>query len=157
MIRNRAVAVVIKDEKILLMHRISSGKEYYVFPGGGVEDNETIEEATLREIMEEASLEIKLKKLVYHNTYDDGSEQFFYLCEYISGEPKIGDLSEEALDMAKSDKDYYNPIWFEIKKLPQLLLYPLEVRDQLIEDIKTNFENTPKEESFKISELRQSL
>jgi len=33
----KSMAIIIKDEKILLLHRINHGKEYYAFPGGGIE------------------------------------------------------------------------------------------------------------------------
>lgn len=86
----RAVGIVIKGEQILLlMWRKSGTKEYWTFPGGGVEGNETIEECVMRELHEETSIKIRIKKLLYRQTYlqDDGtfmSEQFFYLCGYVS-------------------------------------------------------------------------
>lgn len=154
--RIRAVAIIVNNGEVLLMHRINSGKEYYVFPGGGVENEETVEQAVLREVQEETSLEVKIEKLLYHHILDDNTEQFFYLCHYVSGEPKLGD-GNEARDMEKSNVNFYNPIWYEIKGLSQLLLYPLEIRDWLIEDVKMNFENAPREAKMKVSELRQSL
>ena len=154
--RIRAVAVIINNGKILLMHRINNGKEYYVFPGGGVENEETIEQAVLREVQEETSLEVKIEKLLYHHILDDNTEQFFYLCRYVSGEPKLGN-GNEAQDMKESNANFYNPAWCEIKGLPQLLLYPLEIRDWFIEDMKTNFENIPREARIKVLELRQTL
>lgn len=154
--RIRAVAIIVNDKKILLIHRISHGKEYYVFPGGGVENDETIEQAVLREVQEETSLEVKIEKLLYHHIYDDNTEQFFYLCQYVSGEPKLGD-GNEAREMKESNENLYDPVWYEVRGLPQLLLYPLEVRDWFISDIKTDFKNTPREATLKTSELRESL
>ena len=154
--RIRAVAIIVDNGKILLMHRINNGKEYHVFPGGGVENGETVEQAVLREVKEETSLEIKIEKMLYHHIYDDNTEHFCYLCRYISGDPKLGD-GNEARDMKESNANFYNPVWYEIKGLPQLLLYPLEIRDWFIEDTKTNFENVPREAILKVSELRQSL
>lgn len=153
--RIRAAAIIINNGKILLMHRIKNGREYYVFPGGGVENRETIEQTVLREVQEEATLEVKIEKLLYHHIYDDGSEQFFYLCRYISGTPKLGE-GNETHNMEKDKENFYNPAWHEIKYLPRLLLYPLEIRDWFIEDAKTNFENVPREAILKVSELRQS-
>ncbi len=153
----RAVAIIINDNEILLMHRINNGKEYYVFPGGGVEEGETVEQAVLREVKEETSFEVKLEKLLYHHTYEDiDHEQFFYLCRYISGEPKLGDANE-LQEMKNGGKNFYNPIWYEIEKLSELLLYPLEIRDWFIKDIKTNFENTPRGAVLKVSELKQKI
>jgi 8-oxo-dGTP pyrophosphatase MutT (NUDIX family) len=34
----RAVGIIIKNNKILLIHHIKDGKEYYVSPGGTIEE-----------------------------------------------------------------------------------------------------------------------
>ena len=154
--RIRAVGIIVNNGKVLLMHRVKHDKEYYVFPGGGVEEGETVEQALLREVNEETSLEVKIEKLLYHHIYNSNTEQFFYLCSYISGEPKLGD-GNESRTMAQSTANFYNPVWCEIKKLPELLLYPLEIRDWFIADAKTNFQSAPREATLKVSELRQSL
>lgn len=39
-IESRVRAIIIKDKKILLIHRIKKGDEYWVFPGGGVEESD---------------------------------------------------------------------------------------------------------------------
>ena len=61
----RVAAVIIKERKILLMHRIKDGREYFVFPGGGVEENESLESALVREIKEEFNIDIKIEKLLF--------------------------------------------------------------------------------------------
>lgn len=152
----RAVAIVVKNGNVLIMHRIKNGWEYYNFPGGGVEDGETVEQAVLREVKEETSLEVKIEKLLYHHIYDNGSEQFFYLCGYVSGEPKLGD-GNELRGMKKGENNYYQPMWYEISKISQLLLYPLEIKDWFLEDTESDFKNVPREAKIKISDLRKSL
>jgi len=119
--RVRAVAILIKGNEILLMYR-KKEKEYFVFPGGGVEKGETIEEAVLREMKEETTLKIRINKLLYHHIYDDGSEQYFYLCNYVKGRPK---LSKESIEYKRVLKkiDFYNPLWVKIKKLKDMLVY----------------------------------
>ena len=61
----RAVGVIIKNEKVLLFHRFNQGKEYWVFPGGGIEEGETPEIAVDREIDEELTLKVKQKKFIF--------------------------------------------------------------------------------------------
>lgn len=39
--KTRAAGIIIKDGKILLMRRVKDGREYFVFPGGSIEKNET--------------------------------------------------------------------------------------------------------------------
>ncbi len=152
----RAVAIVIRDNEVLLMERKNNEKHYFVFPGGGVEEGETIEEAVLREVMEETTLKVKIEKKLYAHYYDSSykgrSSQFFYLCSYISGEPKLCEANEKE-DMKKGN-NYYKPQWVKVDVLQNLLVYPLEIRDWLLEDIKNNFVNAPKEAHLNVEELR---
>ena len=129
----RAVAILIKNDEILLIHRTRDGKEFWVFPGGGKEKDETVEKAVVREVEEEASIKCKLIKLLYTHIYSDlGHKQFYYLCKYLSGNPKLGEYNE--LQTMKGENQAYEPVWVKIKELSKKLLYPLEIRDWLIED-----------------------
>lgn len=155
----RAVGICIKDNEILLMWRKKEGREYWVFPGGGVEDNEKPEESVLRELQEETTVTAKVEKLLYHHIYDHnennwGSDQYFYLCSYISGTPKLRKDSPEVEKM-KSGTNLFKPQWVSIEKLSDLLLYPLEIRDWLIEDIESGFAKTPREQRLKLTDLRE--
>ncbi len=150
----RAVAIVVKQDKVLLMHRWKNGKEYHVFPGGGVEEGETIEDATIREIKEETTLDVRIDKLLYHHIYDDGSEQFFYLCEHLSGEPQPGDGPE----YSNPDPDNrYDPEWVDVADVGRMLVYPLEIRDWFLQDYAGGFDVEPKEAALKVAELRRNL
>lgn len=62
---HRAVAIIVKDEKILLMRRNNKGLKYYTFIGGGMEEGETPEEAAIREAKEEVSLDVKINQYLF--------------------------------------------------------------------------------------------
>jgi ADP-ribose pyrophosphatase YjhB (NUDIX family) len=64
-IRHRATGIIKRDGKILLFRRIKPGHDYYMFPGGGVEKDETVEEALERELREELEIEIKKFKPLF--------------------------------------------------------------------------------------------
>ena len=49
--RQRASAIILQDNKILLIRRIKPGHDYYIFPGGGVDDGESIGQSIGREVM----------------------------------------------------------------------------------------------------------
>lgn len=151
--RNRSAGIVIKDDKVLLMHRFNKGDEYWVFPGGGVEEGETPEEATVREVDEETSIAVVPKKFVYHITWDTGEENFFYLCDYISGEAKLRPDSVEVEQMKDGDQ-VYEPMWIDINKLAELKLYQLEVRDLFLNDYKNGFSEKTQELFIKLAERR---
>ncbi|MFC1710486.1 NUDIX domain-containing protein [Patescibacteria group bacterium] len=46
----RVAGIIIDKNKILLIRRKKNGKEYYVFPGGGVENKEDNKKSLLREL-----------------------------------------------------------------------------------------------------------
>ncbi len=153
-LRVRVAGFVIKDNSILLMRRINRGKEYWVFPGGGKEKDEELKETVVREFMEETSIKIEPIKILYHVTSDVGGQNYFYDCKYISGDVKLGVDSEEYMEM-KEGNEVYEPMWIAIDRLPKLLLYPLEIRDILIEDLKNGFSGETKEFFYKVADRRR--
>lgn len=85
-------ALIIKDGKILLVHKIKSDR--YTLPGGGVENGENIEIAVVRESYEEAKARVKLKSIVGVLNYDvnmtfNGENftstriEYYCLCEFL--------------------------------------------------------------------------
>ena len=151
--RNRSAGIVIKDNKVLVMHRINKGDEYWVFPGGGQEEGEMPDQTAVREIDEETTVKVKATKLLYHIVWDTGEESFFYLCEYISGEPQLGPDSEE-FEKMKTGIQTYEPMWIDIEKLSTLKLYQLEVRDLFLNDYKNGFPENVQELFIKLAERR---
>ena len=152
----RAVAIILHKNQVLLIKRNNNGKKYYTFPSGGVEENETVENAVIREVFEETTLQIKIEKLIYHHHYINNSDQYFYLCNYVSGEPKLGDCPEKK-GMEQGSGNLYEPLWIDITKINELLLYPLEIRDWLLDDVKNNFKNTPRKMELNVKDIRQNL
>lgn len=152
----RAVAIILRDDQVALIKRQNKNHHYFVFPGGGVEAGETIKEAVLREVKEETCMKVAISKLIYHHHYIGHSDQYFYLCEHLEGEPKLGNFNEKQ-DMAKNEDQWYEPKWIGLNELNKLLVYPLEIRDWLLEDVNNSFEKTPRFDSIFIDEIRQKL
>lgn len=130
--RIRAVAIIVHKERVVLLWRKVKGIEYFVFPGGGVEAGETLEQAVVREALEETSLEVKVEKL-FHVITNELNESNFYICQYISGEPKLGNSTEM---QAMNEANQYEPMWKNISELSQLDLRPVELRDLFIQEYK---------------------
>ncbi len=63
--RDTSRAVIIRDNKIVLMYRERDNMKYYAFPGGGIEIGETKEECIIREMKEELGINIKPIKQFY--------------------------------------------------------------------------------------------
>jgi mutator protein MutT len=154
----RSAAIVLKDNHILLMHRknnvwvndqgVTETREYWVFPGGTVEQGETPEEAVVREVFEETTLQVSIDKLLYSILFTDTQYQhYFYLCDYLSGIPAIHKDSPEAQKI-KDGTQWYEPMWFPLNDIPSLVLYPHEIRDTLLGDINDSFSKNPRHAAF---------
>lgn len=135
--KNRANGVLIENGKILLIKRIKDDIEYYVIPGGGIEDLENIESATKRELKEEANIDVKLisNNSLYILT-ETNRHQFFILVERISGEIGIGNGPEYKSKDYKEHGEYL-PIMIELKYIinGNIDLRPNEFKEQFIKII----------------------
>ena len=110
-------AIVFKEDKVLLVLRGKPPAEnLWSIPGGSVELGETLQEATEREIREEAGITIRAREPVY--TFDvlerdnKGNVRFHYVivdlaADYISGELRPGD---DAVDVRWFSADEVNKL-----------------------------------------------
>ena len=131
--RTRAGIVLIEDHKVALIERHRAGLEYFVFPGGGVDEGETPEQAAVREAMEELGVEVAIKQKVAE-IYIDTSLQIYFLVERVAGEFGTG-AGEEFIDSDQSDpyEGIYIPIWMPIEELSQHgNVYPAELVEIVI-------------------------
>lgn len=60
-------AVRIKDKKFLVTHE--KGKEFYIAPGGVIEDGEVPEDALVRELKEEINIDVKTRDLEFFGSF----------------------------------------------------------------------------------------
>ena len=128
----RASAIIIKGNKILLIHRKKEGREYWVFPGGGIEDNETGEETIVREIKEETGLVCTKVKLGFATeTYEGGNKHPFYFCEVDDGEIVLGGPEADR----HSEQDCYDPQWVELNKVKEINLVPENAKTELLKTL----------------------
>ncbi|MHC0039497.1 NUDIX hydrolase [Pseudoneobacillus sp. C159] len=61
-------AVIIESGKILMVRQyVQRGDLVWNFPGGGIEQKETPDQACIREVKEETGYDIQIAKLLYQN------------------------------------------------------------------------------------------
>lgn len=112
--RPSARAVIIDGNKLAMVY--VSRKGYYKFPGGGINEGETPEQALVREAAEEAGLEIapesvreygcvlRLEKSPLYPETIFEQRSLYYLCE------ARRDLGTQRLDEYES-ADGFTPVW----------------------------------------------
>ena len=119
-------AIIIEDGKLLTMFRRKikkdgSVKEYYVIPGGGLEESETLEENVIRELKEEFNVDIEIVKFLSTEEYDDTIANYF-LCKIVNGTPKLGG---EELDRI-TPENYYEIRYIDLNDIDN---YDINAKD----------------------------
>jgi mutator protein MutT len=130
------VAVIVVNDKneILLIRRFKDGREFWVIPGGSVEEGENSEQAATREIKEETNLDVVLgeKFLEYENAYwgDGVRHETYFLAESFSGD-EVKIIGEEKERNSRQNR--YELEWVPFKKINDLNLVPIIVKNKIIE------------------------
>ena len=143
--RTRAGIVLIKDNKVALIERHRAGLDYYVFPGGGVNEGETPEQAAIRETMEELGIKVVIKQRVAEIQLGQKSRQIYFLVEHVSGEFGTG-TGEEFTDSDPNDPDegIYVPIWMPIDELPRRTnIYPSDLSRLVVQSVRDGWRKKP--------------
>ena len=143
--RVRAGIVLIKDNQVALIERHRAGLDYFVFPGGGVDEGETPEQAAIRETMEELGIEVVIKQKVAEIQLGLKSRQVYFLVEHVSGEFGTG-TGEEFTDSDPNDPDegIYVPIWMPINELPRYSnIYPSDLSKLVVQSVRDGWRRKP--------------
>ncbi|MDE2911760.1 MAG: NUDIX domain-containing protein [Paracoccaceae bacterium] len=131
-------ALVLRNERLLLVHHFVPGEhDYWVPPGGGVEDDEELEAAVARETFEETRIVVRAKRLAYIDELIDSSGRmvkFWFVAEYLSGEIDTGanPAGEECISSAG---------WFAQNALPSGHVFPAILRAEFWEHQKEGFDH----------------
>ena len=143
--RTRAGIVLIQGDQVALIERHRAGLDYFVFPGGGVDEGETPEQAAIREAMEELGIEVAIKQKVAEVQLGQKSKQVYFLVEQIGGEFGTG-AGEEYMDADPNDPEegIYIPIWMPIEELPlHKKIYPVELAALVVQSLTDGWASSP--------------
>jgi len=123
----RAGAIILNNDKVAMIERFREGNHYFVFPGGSPKKDEPLEEAAVREVLEETGLIVKVDRLVAIVKYET-NEQYYFLVEIHGGDFGSG-LGKEMMGLAPPERGKYIPVWKRISELPNLAGWPRPLFD----------------------------
>ncbi|MDL2317485.1 NUDIX domain-containing protein [Eubacteriales bacterium OttesenSCG-928-A19] len=135
-IRSAAKAVILRDEQVLLVQCESNGTTYYDLPGGGQNAMETMEEAVVRECLEETGYAVRvirclalLEEILVDEAlavrYPNYVHRIFhvFLCEIDGGVPRA--------KPSEADFDQVGLRWVPLAHIASLPLRPAAIRRNL--------------------------
>lgn len=107
-------AVIRKDGKILIAQRKADSflAHHWEFPGGKIEQGETLEACLIREVREELGIEIRPIRLLQKKEYAYPEKTVlldFYLCDWVSGDPQKIDCQDFAWVTTQDFERYQFP------------------------------------------------
>ena len=123
-----------KNVKMRKDHQMPHG-EYYVFAGGGVEeDDKTLEDAVKREVLEEFGIHVEVKKQLYYRKITDEKDEYLFECSYVSGKLGTGTGPECSGKPDYKDSGSYIPEIVSKTDIKNINLIPTEFKEKIIKD-----------------------
>jgi 8-oxo-dGTP diphosphatase len=119
-IRVRVCGCLLKDGKLLMLRHNGIGPQgyYWNVPGGEPENGENLENALLREFLEETHLKVKIEKLLCQREFIQPplhAIEFYFKVNYLEGKSKLGsdpenvEILSELKWFSASDFEKINP------------------------------------------------
>lgn len=137
MIRTSARAIIFThDSKVVLIHRKWRGEEYWVTPGGGVEEGESLHDALKREMREEIGIDVEIGDLILEvakDVHERHSHQKFFLCTHVSGE--IGSGTDKSITHSTPD-NFSEVVSVTLEEAENLRIVPEEARTVILDRMK---------------------
>lgn len=118
--------VIIYNKKMLLLHPTNSGKrKMWSFPKGGVEENETLKEAAIRETAEECDIHINPEKInddadgviEYRDKNNRKYKEVYYFLFYTKNLEELGLENNMYIPKEKLQIEEVNRGWFIEKNM----------------------------------------
>lgn len=134
-IRIKASALILRDEKILLVEFDDESGVHYNMPGGGVQTGESVIDAVKREAKEEASVDIEVGPLAFVYEYMNSRAPHFHGINLIF-DCKLKEGSVPSFP-EHPDSNQTGVRWVPFNTLNEIVLYP-DLKRHIVEYARNN-------------------
>lgn len=110
------MALVIRDGAILMVNQNVGDREFFILPGGGIEENETPGEAALRELQEECGLQGVLVRPLTANYKADGSTEYVF---QVAVSPEQESIVGKDPETAAEEQIIVDVKWMRLQELSE--------------------------------------
>lgn len=134
--RISAGALVERDGKLLLVRSVAPGRyDFWVSPGGGVKQGESLEEAAAREVWEETGLRATIGRLLYIEEFENPECRFIKF--WFAAEVAAGDVNVEHPEAHA--EHIVEAAWHTLADLKGMLAFPALLRSRYAQDKAAGF------------------
>ena len=142
-IRNAAKAIILHNDKILVNRCITENKEvYYDLPGGGQNQFETMEDAVIREVLEETGYKVKIVRFIAlaEEIYDNNElrEKYFDYSHRILHIFLVNLISEIADEITEKDWQQEESLWMSYDEIDKVAFRPAQLSGRISDLVKVN-------------------
>lgn len=141
-----ARAIIIENDKLLLMMRDKEGQQYCTLVGGQAHGGESLEEALVREVKEETGLQVTRARLVFTEKHAaPHNEQYIFLCVVAPHDSvSIQSTSEEGF-MNRVGINIHTPVWVDRRAFSGIQFRTLQLHHAILDGLTHGFPSHPVE------------
>lgn len=139
--RIRAAALIVQDDRILLVKLHVNDRIFWIPPGGGLKGSESIFGCAARETWEETGLCVELDRIAYIRQLADVEQdtnhlEFFLLASSWSGSVTLNNIPDD------DDPDLEAAEFFTRDEIQQITVYPEILKGEFWEDLRNGLPPT---------------
>jgi 8-oxo-dGTP diphosphatase len=127
--RNRSGIILIENNKLALIERQRNGLHYFAFPGGGIDEGESPEQAAVREAEEELGVVVEVQQKAAE-VFINGNTQHYFLVSRISGD--FGTGTGEEYGEYNPVHGTYLPLWISMETVLSKNVLPGELAELVV-------------------------